>query len=238
MPGPDTISTAAHRLANNIFGDSNSTGLLTNTIIGDPRLGPLADNGGPTQTMALLPSSPAINAGNSAIAPATDQRGQTRFANTDIGAYEYLFKVTNTADNTSLGSLRRAITDANASPGADTVVFRIGAGVQTIAPTSALPAITGGTSLDGTTQGGYSGTPLIELRGDSAGAGVNGLTITGAGSTIRGLAINRFDQAGILIDGTSAIGNTIVGNYLGTDVTGWSIWGTLATASTCARREE
>ena len=55
--------------------------------------------------MALLPVSPAINASNAANAPATDSRGQTRFGNTDIGAFEYLFKVINTSDNPSLGSL-------------------------------------------------------------------------------------------------------------------------------------
>jgi len=68
----------------------------------DPLLGSLGDNGGPTQTMALLPGSPAINAGddhpetttgNPALAaPATDQRGKTRITpadpTIDIGAYE------------------------------------------------------------------------------------------------------------------------------------------------------
>jgi hypothetical protein len=57
----------------------------------DPKLGPLADNGGPTLTMALLPGSPAIDAGNTSLAPATDQRGFSRPAGlaADIGAFEY-----------------------------------------------------------------------------------------------------------------------------------------------------
>jgi CSLREA domain-containing protein len=56
----------------------------------DPRLGPLADNGGPTQTHALLSDSPAIDAASSADCPATDQRGVTRpqGAGCDIGSYE------------------------------------------------------------------------------------------------------------------------------------------------------
>jgi hypothetical protein len=54
----------------------------------DPMLGSLADNGGPTPTMALLPGSPAINAGTSAGAPSTDQRGLGRVGAVDIGAYE------------------------------------------------------------------------------------------------------------------------------------------------------
>jgi hypothetical protein len=57
----------------------------------DPKLGPLADNGGPTLTMALLPGSPAIDAGNTSLAPTTDQRGFPRPAGlaADIGAFEY-----------------------------------------------------------------------------------------------------------------------------------------------------
>lgn len=57
----------------------------------DPKIGPLSDNGGPTLTVALLPGSPAIDAGNTALAPATDQRGYPRpfEAAADIGAFEY-----------------------------------------------------------------------------------------------------------------------------------------------------
>jgi hypothetical protein len=75
---------------NNIFFpfSNNSMCLITeNTNFVDPLLGPLADNGGPTQTMALLAGSPAINAGNGC--PPLDQRGAIRIGNCDIGAYEY-----------------------------------------------------------------------------------------------------------------------------------------------------
>ena len=53
-------------------------------------LGPLADNGGPTLTHALLAGSPAINAGRIANCPTTDQRGENHDANCDIGAYEFI----------------------------------------------------------------------------------------------------------------------------------------------------
>jgi len=63
--------------------------------VGDARLGPLADNGGPTQTHALLAGSPAIDAGDGALDPdpnnpGIDQRGErrTQFAGVDIGALE------------------------------------------------------------------------------------------------------------------------------------------------------
>jgi CSLREA domain-containing protein len=56
----------------------------------DPRLGPLADNGGPTQTHALLTDSPAINTGDNFNCPDTDQRGEKRNdGKCDIGAYEF-----------------------------------------------------------------------------------------------------------------------------------------------------
>ncbi len=65
-----------------------NTGSLNHT---DPKLGPLANNGGPTLTLALLPGSPAIDAGDTAAAPLTDQRGVPRPYGqaADIGAFEY-----------------------------------------------------------------------------------------------------------------------------------------------------
>jgi beta-glucanase (GH16 family) len=53
-------------------------------------LGALADNGGPTLTHALLTGSPAIDAANTAVCPATDQRGVARDAACDIGSYEFV----------------------------------------------------------------------------------------------------------------------------------------------------
>ena len=66
---------------NNIVVDLSSTNL-------DSVLLPLTDNGGPTQTHALPEGSPAIDAGDNASCPATDQRGEARDSQCDIGAYE------------------------------------------------------------------------------------------------------------------------------------------------------
>lgn len=63
--------------------------VTANITIADPLLGPLQDNGGSTLTHALLPGSPAINAGNNTGVPSTDQRGLDRDAIPDIGAYEF-----------------------------------------------------------------------------------------------------------------------------------------------------
>lgn len=67
-------------------GYLNGGGDIRNT---DPLLGPLGDNGGPTQTHALLPGSPAINAGEDEGGSATDQRGFLRVGTDDIGAFEF-----------------------------------------------------------------------------------------------------------------------------------------------------
>ena len=73
-----------------------------------------------------------------------------------------IFPVTSTADS-GPGSLRQAILDSNtATGGTNTIDFAIpGRGVQTIAPLSPLPAITNPVLIDGTSQPGYAGTPLI-----------------------------------------------------------------------------
>lgn len=59
-------------------------------LIANPQLFPLGNNGGSTQTLALLPGSPAMNAGNNATCPTTDQRGVARPQGgvCDIGAFE------------------------------------------------------------------------------------------------------------------------------------------------------
>ncbi|HET8945287.1 MAG TPA: choice-of-anchor Q domain-containing protein, partial [Dehalococcoidia bacterium] len=76
-------------LGHNLYGD-NSCGSGPGDIVStDPMLGPLADNGGPTQTHALLADSPAIDAGDNNACPSADQRGYGRVGACDIGAYEY-----------------------------------------------------------------------------------------------------------------------------------------------------
>ena len=75
---------------NNLVEDGTCSNGGNNFLTGDPLLEPLADNGGPTQTLSLFPNSPAIDAGNMFRCPMTDQRGVTRPQNKgcDIGAVE------------------------------------------------------------------------------------------------------------------------------------------------------
>ena len=85
-PGPVAINS----LGNNVFTDSTCFPVGSDQIVGDVGIDSLADNGGPTLTHALLPGSPAINAGNNAVCPVTDQRGVARDAACDVGAYEFV----------------------------------------------------------------------------------------------------------------------------------------------------
>jgi hypothetical protein len=74
----------------NLCSDNSAAFSAMGSLNGvDPRLGPLADNGGPTETLALLPGSPAIDAVPSGFPP-TDQRGVTRpqGLEADMGAFE------------------------------------------------------------------------------------------------------------------------------------------------------
>ncbi len=128
------------------------------------------------------------------------------------------------------GSFRRAITDANSNPGLDRIIFNIpGVNVHTITPVSQLPSITDSVIIDGATQFGYNGTPLIEIDGSSCNAGSNGLVITAGKSIVRGLIINSFiangnsGGMGIVLDSKGS--NIIEGNYIGTDATGNSAKG-------------
>lgn len=92
-----TITSNGYNLSSDNSCNFSNTGDLNST---NPVLGPLQNNGGPTQTMALLPGSPAIDAGNPAGCTdgmgnllKTDQRGRRRpdkedTGGCDMGAYE------------------------------------------------------------------------------------------------------------------------------------------------------
>jgi CSLREA domain-containing protein/uncharacterized repeat protein (TIGR01451 family) len=114
-------------------------------------------------------------------------------------------------------TLREAIIAANGNAGADTINFAIASGAQTIMLASGLPTINGTVTINGTTQTGFAGVPLIELNGANAGLSANGLTINAVNCTVRGLIINRFALQGISINSS---GNTIAGNYIGTNAAG------------------
>jgi hypothetical protein len=123
------------------------------------------------------------------------------------------FAVTNNAD-AGAGSLRQAILNADAHAGPNRIVFNLASGQTTINLQSALPTITRAVTIDGTTQSGFSGTPLVELNGSGAGATANGLTITAGNVTVKGLLIDQFQGDGILIQGSSATADRVRGDQI------------------------
>jgi hypothetical protein len=127
------------------------------------------------------------------------------------------FVVTTTAD-TGPGSLRQAILDSNASLGS-TIAFSIGSGTQRIRPLSDLPTLSTAT-IDGTTQPGYSGSPLIEIDGSLLPQFSSGITIGPyingpADTAVKALVINNCFR-GIFAHASV----TVTGSFIGTDVTG------------------
>lgn len=132
--------------------------------------------------------------------------------------------VTTTADG-GFGSLRAAIYYANDHPGT-TIQFNLPTtdpgysnGVYTISPLGELPPLVAtGTIIDGTTQPGYGGHPLIALNGSqvSPEAGLaSGLHFYGTNCTVRALALDDFIYSGIQCFGPNSASNHIEGCYLG-----------------------
>ncbi|MFI5381043.1 MAG: MBG domain-containing protein [Tepidisphaerales bacterium] len=150
--------------------------------------------------------------------------------------------VTSTLDDGSAGTLRYEL--AHASSG-DVIDFNIaGGGTQHIQLSRPLPAITAGNlTIDGTTQAGYAGSPLVWI--DGMGLDTDGLTLQGDSSWIKGIGITGFGRSGVVLVSSSNTvggtlpgqgdvisgntgngilveghGNTIEGNLIGTDATG------------------
>jgi hypothetical protein len=192
---PDDISTLvggtiSASSAYNLIGTGGSGG-LTNGVNGNqvgvtnPGLSPagLANNGGDTQTIALLPDSPAITPGGSAVIPGvtlpiTDQRGILRGTSVDIGAYQvgYGYLVTNTADSYAQGTLRSALAWANLNVApsgfVNTILFDtadVFATPQTITLTSGIGL--GTLELTNTTTTiaiDYTGTSTVDISAGNA----------------------------------------------------------------------
>ena len=193
----------------NLTSDNSTTFLNQATDItnSNPQLGPLQNNGGPTQTHALLANSPALDKGNSAGIP-LDQRGRTRpfdisgiapaagGDNSDIGAVEaQAVFVTNTGD-TGAGSLRAAITAANANgTGLDDILFdnTIFNTPSTINLLSALPGITSSVTIIG------PGANLLTVRRPDSVADFRIFGVAGGGLnvSISGLTISGGKASGV-----------------------------------------
>ncbi len=140
----------------------------------------------------------------------------------NLEARTYIVTTASDSANASL-TLRRAIELADSTTGIDTIKFNIlPAGVHCIKLCSLLPKITHPVFIDGTSEPGYSGTPLIEIDGSALGKSAgNGLLLECGSSIIKGLVIYGFHcngiGAGIEILSSH---NEILGCYIGTNASG------------------
>ncbi len=205
-----------------LIGDSTGTSLTNGNgnLLGtpgsplDPGIAPLAFNGGPTQTHALLATSPALNKGDNSLASAlnNDQRGApfARIAGTtvDMGAYEQqalaasFFVVTTLNDeldysNTDV-SLREAINAANGNLGTDTITFAsalTSSGPATIKLTQGELLITDSVNVTGAVDLSSTapGAGLITIDADkkSRVLNVQGTTATTVDVSIQGLKLTN-----------------------------------------------
>lgn len=146
------------------------------------------------------------------------------------------FVVTSSADTagSSCGSvctLRQALTAANATATADTINFDIDVPIRgdiLIQPQSNLPAITQPLTINGYSQSGtrvndseLASNAALRIRIDGAGsAAQHGLAVCASNTTVRGIAVTRFLQHGIIVgDSPCAAGVNAVqllGNFIGT----------------------
>ncbi|MFC1540089.1 kelch repeat-containing protein [Gemmatimonadota bacterium] len=182
-----------------------------------------------TGTVTFTSTFPASGAeGIYFSATATDTAGNTSEFSPQSSTPVFL--VDNTGD-AGVGSLRWAIEQANLREGTDTIVFEVpetdqgfnsDSGVYTIALQSALPDLSTPMILDGSSQPGFNGDPIIALDGSGIAGVADGLKLTGGNSVIRGFVIGNFDGHGIHITGggSGLGGNLIAGSYIGVDSTG------------------
>jgi hypothetical protein len=122
--------------------------------------------------------------------------------------------VTNAGDQAFGGTLREALLNAG-TPGNDTIAFNLAA-PYTIQPTGSLPRvddITGSLYINGGSQPGYTGVPLVCIDGQNAGPGANGFLLYQVQHThIHALQIMHFDQCGVLT--SNSMSTKITGCYL------------------------
>jgi len=128
-PGTGTFSVNYSLIGTGVTPDAGGSGNLFNNA---PLLGPLADNGGPTKTHALMPNSPAVNAGSSS--ELFDQRGlgfnRNEFGAVDIGAFERqnelpVFTSPNTANVAENTTVVHTLTATDVDLPAQTILFSI-----------------------------------------------------------------------------------------------------------------
>jgi CSLREA domain-containing protein len=169
---------------NNLVEDGSCSASLS----GDPNLGALADNGGPTQTFALLTGSPAIDAGDDATCSAApvnglDQRGIARpqGAHCDIGSYEFVdttpptvVSVNRASTNpTAAASVNFTVTFSESVTGVDTSDFSL---TTTGVSGAAVSGVSGSGSVYTVTVNTGTGSGTLRLDLNASGTGIQDLS--------------------------------------------------------------
>ena len=239
--GPDIYGNVAGNSAYDLVGNGNgmsgiSNGDLNHNQVGassnpiNPLLAPLGNYGGPTQTMALLPGSPAIDAGSNAPAVdangnplTTDQRGLPRTVNgtVDIGAVESqgytLTPVSGSTPQTALAGsalanpLAVTVTPNNANDPVDggVVTFTAPASAASAALSAASATIAGGSASETATANGLRGAYTVTAS--ASGAASAGFSLTNelqpAFAGLTSAAIT-YGTSTITFTGTLAAGST------------------------------
>jgi Ca2+-binding RTX toxin-like protein len=209
-----TVTVFVNGVSGNLVGSTGS--------VIDPLISPLQNNGGLTRTHALLFGSPARDAGNNVGVTATDQRGfDRRFdgdgdgtTTVDIGSFESGLTVNSfldtvdvnpgdrsSADVAGNSTLRAAIMEANAQPGADSIVLLPGTYRLTIAGQDENNARTGDLDITETLTiiGAGDGSTIIDASGLDrafhviAGASLNlmGVTVINGDADLGGAILNQ-----------------------------------------------
>jgi fibronectin-binding autotransporter adhesin len=198
-----TLTSQGHNLIQSTAGCAIGGDTTGNLIGQDARIGPLLDNGGPTPTHALLPDSPALDAGDNQTCASTDQRDVTRPQGSvcDIGAYERVAQTENTwyvaptgddsHDCLSPASACRMIGAAiTKAANGDTIDVAAGTYSETLILPISLTIIGAGADVTTIDSGGHGG--VLAINSAALTVRISDLTITGGQSIGSGGGITNF----------------------------------------------
>jgi uncharacterized repeat protein (TIGR01451 family) len=225
LPASNVAATITLPANVTIIGSASSTqGTCTGTTTILCSIGSLPVNGTATQTVNVTASGTGTAVMTAtASASETDGNSSNNTSSSNVAISGNSLIVTNNADS-GTGSLRQAILDANAAvcTAPCTIAFNLPGGQLTIMPPTSLPAITAANvTIDGTTQPGYSGTPLVTLDGSNNPTPSAGLQLSGGHDAVKALSIVTFQGSAIVLD--TADSDVVYGNYLGLRTDGSTI---------------
>ena len=215
------VTGAVTSLGHNLIGNtSQGSGFVASDLVNvNPLLGPLQNNGGPTQTQALLPTSPALDAvpATGAGCPGTDQRSVSRpqpaGGNCDIGAYELAATTYVGAIGAASGNGTQAAPFPTISAGVGNVIA--GGTVHVAANHGAFPTYNDHVTIDRnvTITGAGASTTIVDGTNSGPVFTIDaGMTATLSGLTIQHGANSGNAGGGIANHGSLTLVESVVAN--------------------------